>query len=471
LGAVPIQDGARMSDFDTYQAANKRLEALIDLHPDHDRSLIAVQARAVERLKRMREFLAYLGDPHRSAPIIHVAGTSGKGSTATAIASILDAADYGTFLHTSPYLQAATEKIQIGRQLISADLFADLVDEAIAAASRFSHDRLTYGEAWMAIVALCMARVKPDVAVIEVGAGGRFDLTNVVEPAVAVITTVGIDHTETLGDSIPAIAWHKAGIIKPGAVVVHSVSQPEARAEIDRQAAAAGVSGIHVVDARSLAVEHGPGGRVSWLDPESGQRLGSGIPGQPQAQNGAVAVAAARAFAPGIGIGEVAHGLAAARIAARFERMPGEGTVILDGAHNTQKMAALLPDLAELPQPRVAVIGFLAAKRSDEMIALLGPSIDQVVVASPDIAGKPGREVAHTARSVRAHVAVPVIEAVDPVAAVRMAETVAGEAGSVIVTGSLYLCGAARERWFPARAIVEQQTQWPEVAPRPSELS
>jgi dihydrofolate synthase/folylpolyglutamate synthase len=456
-----------MDDCDTYIAANKRLEGLIDLHPDHDRSLVAVQARAVERLKRMRDFLAYLGDPHRSAPVIHVAGTSGKGSTATAIASILRAADYGTLLHTSPFLQVATEKIQIGDQLITAGLFAELTDEVIAAAKRFGHAHLTYGEAWMAMVAMATARVKPDVAIIEVGSGGRFDLTNVVEPAVAVITTVGIDHTETLGDSIPAIAWHKAGIIKPGAALVHSVSQPEARAEIDREADAAGVTATHWIDVDALAITRGPDGRVSWVDAESGLRIASGIPGHPQAQNGAAAAAAARAFAPGIAIDAINEGLAEARIAARFERMPEERTVILDGAHNTQKIAALVPDLAALPRPRVAVIGFLAAKRSDEMIAMLGPAIDHVVVASPDIVGKPGRAVAHTAQSVRQHVPVPVIEGSDPRAAVAMAETIAGGSGSVILTGSLYLCGAARERWYPSSEIVAQQTQWPEIAPRP----
>jgi folylpolyglutamate synthase/dihydropteroate synthase len=147
--------------------------------------------------------------------------------------------------------------------------------------------------------------------------------------------------------------------------------------------------------------------------------------------------------------------------------MPEERTVILDGAHNTQKIAALVPDLAALPRPRVAVIGFLAAKRSDEMIAMLGPAIDHVVVASPDIVGKPGRAVAHTAQSVRQHVPVPVIEGSDPRAAVAMAETIAGGSGSVILTGSLYLCGAARERWYPSSEIVAQQTQWPEIAPRP----
>jgi folylpolyglutamate synthase/dihydropteroate synthase len=104
-----------------------------------------------------------------------------------------------------------------------------------------------------------------------------------------------------------------------------------------------------------------------------------------------------------------------------------------------------------LPRPRVGVIGFLAAKRSDEMIALLGQALDHVVVARPDVLGKPGREVAQTAESVRRRVAIPVVEARDPGEAVRMAEAIAGTTGSVVVTGSLYLCGAVRERGYSSR--------------------
>ena len=265
----------------------------------------------------------------------------------------------------------------------------------------------------MAIVALAMARLKPDAAVIEVGGcavastGGMSSYFSV-----AVITTIGLDHTDTLGPTIPEISRPKAGIIKPGHSVVHGVEeQPEARAEIDRQAASVGVVSLTRIDIADLQVDQGDDGHATWRDPVTGVRLRAGIPGMPQAQNGALAVAACRAFVPDLAIAAIECGLAETRIAARFERMPGERTVILDGAHNVQKVAAIVPDLARLPRPRVGVIGFLAAKRSDEMIGLLGPALDHVVVARPDVLGKPGRDVAHTAESVRTHVAVPVISA------------------------------------------------------------
>ena len=126
-----------MSRYDIYRTANQRLEALIDTNPTHDPSLRAVQARAAERLKAMAAFLDYLGDPHRAAPVIHVGGTSGKGSTATAIAAILRATGRSTLLHTSPFLQVATEKLQIDGQLIDAPLFAELTAEVIDAAGRY----------------------------------------------------------------------------------------------------------------------------------------------------------------------------------------------------------------------------------------------------------------------------------------------------------------------------------------------
>lgn len=457
-----------MHPYDLYCTTRQKLDGLIDLSPMHDRSPAAIRIRATDRLRRMAEFLAFLGEPHRAAPVIHVGGTSGKGSTATVISAILRAAGRRTLLHTSPYLQVSTEKLQIDDRLVTAEAFADLTNEVLAAAARHQHTHLTYGEAWMAIVGLAMTRFTPDVAIIEVGAGGRFDLTNVVDSQVAVITTVGIDHTETLGATIPEIAWHKAGIIKPGQRVVHSVSQLAARAEIDRQIAAVGVESLSVIDADRLQIALDDEGRATWRDGETGARLRAGLPGRAQAQNGALAVAAVRALVPDISLDALQRGLDASQIAARFERMPGPGTIILDGAHNPQKMTALVQDVVRLPRPRVAVVGFLAAKRSDEMIQALGPCVDRIVVARPEVLGKPGREVAQTAESVRRLVSAPVVEATDPATAVRIAEELAGDQGSVIVTGSLYLCGTVRERWFPSRTIVEQQTQWPEPSLRPS---
>ncbi|GIW03688.1 MAG: hypothetical protein KatS3mg059_0308 [Thermomicrobiales bacterium] len=233
-----------------YHHAVARLNALID--PEHQRSatLAEVRARAERRLARLRAFLAFLGNPHQRFPVIHVGGTSGKGSTATAIAAVLTAAGYRTGLHLSPYLQVATEKLQLNGQLIAPGAFADLVTETLAAADAWSArsgERLSYGEAWFALLATSFATEQVDMAVIEVGAGGRFDLTNVVQPVVSVITSVGLDHMDTLGPTIRDIAWHKAGIIKPGAPVVTPVRDPEALGPILDEARLTGSEVIHVL--------------------------------------------------------------------------------------------------------------------------------------------------------------------------------------------------------------------------------
>ncbi len=451
-----------MNSYELYRLTNKRLDNLIDLAPNHEPGLVAIQARAVERLAWMQGFMEFLGNPHLEVPVIHVTGTSGKGSTATAIASILQAAGLRTLLHTSPYLQVSTEKIQFDGRLISSTDLAALADEVIAAADGYDREHLTYGEAWMAIVMLAMRRFKPDVAIIEVGAGGRFDLSNVVQPDVAVITSVGIDHVESLGSSIEEIAWHKAGIIKSGSSVVHSVVQPEAIAQINQEAALVGVAGIEQITELQIGITQGSSGTVYWTDAHSGFLLTNGIGGSIQAVNGAVAVAAARAFKPDIAIGAIDRGLKSNRIPARFERMPGPGTVILDGAHNEQKMSSLIRDLQMMPRPTIGVVGFLASKRFNEMIAMLAPHLDQIVVSSPDVIGKPALLPAEMLGILNGMTDAPVIAADSPVHAVELARLAAREHGTVIVTGSLYLCGEAREIWYSGDDIVVQQTQWPE---------
>src|SRR4051812_9207865 len=157
-----LQSGA-MNSYLRYQTANGKLDNLINLEPPTDRSRGALLTRAQDRLAYMAAFLDKLGNPHRSVPVIHVAGTSGKGSTATTIASLLQAAGLRVLLHTSPYLQVSTEKIQIDGNLLDPEIFANLVERVVSAAGDFE-SHITYGEAWIALVALAMDAIRPDVA-------------------------------------------------------------------------------------------------------------------------------------------------------------------------------------------------------------------------------------------------------------------------------------------------------------------
>jgi dihydrofolate synthase/folylpolyglutamate synthase len=481
MAAPPVlAPGATASALARYRQAVARTDALIEapLSPGPlSKSPAEIRARAERRLARLRAFLAYLGNPHHAYPIVHVGGTSGKGSTAAAIAAVLRAAGYRTGLHTSPYLQAATEKAQVDDALIAPETFADLVAEVLAAAERWAASdggRLTYGEVWVALVARYFAREAVDVAVVEVGAGGRFDLTNVVSPAVSVITSVGLDHTVTLGGTIPAIAWHKAGIVKPGAPAVTAVTDPAALAPIVAEAAAAGVPLARVVPGETFEILRVEPERTLWRERRPAAPVLPAPPGRYQATNAAVAVAAVRLLAErGFAVPPAAieRGLAAVRLPGRFETMParpGEARVVLDGAHNPQKVGALAADLeALLPRPaesrRVLVFGVVEAKAHGEMAALLLPQVDAVVATAPHVVGKPGLPAALLAESIAAAgFAGPLLVEPEPLAAVERALALAaGRDDAVLVTGSLYVVGHVRERWFPEPAIVLARTPWP----------
>jgi dihydrofolate synthase/folylpolyglutamate synthase len=459
-----------------YREAVTRTDALIDPSPTLGKTPADVRARAEVRMARLLSFLARLGNPHDRYPIVHVGGTSGKGSTSTAIAAILTAAGYRTGLHTSPFLQVATEKLAIDGRLIAGDVFADLVDDVLAAAATWDGappGRLTYGEVWFALLATFFARERVDVAVIEVGAGGRFDLTNVVHPAVSVITSVGIDHTETLGATIPEIAWHKAGIIKAGVPAVTAVTDPAALAPIldeARLADAPLVRPIAGVDFCPMVFGDGAAGvRLA-----SGEEFRLGMSGRYQATNAALAIEAVRALAPyGFAAPDdaVATGLAQARLPGRFETVQEAPRVVLDGAHNLQKIEALMDDLpAILPRPAggrlIVVLGVLEAKDHAHIAARVAADADELVLTRPRVLAKAGASPAALAEDARrAGFAGPVQLVDDPIAAIETALTRvdAARGDAVLVTGSLYLVGNVRGRWYPENAIILQRTPWPVV--------
>lgn len=460
-----------------FSAAVARTDALIERgHAPAGKSPVEIRARAELRLARLRRFLDTLGNPQDTFPIVHVGGTSGKGSTSTAIAAILIAAGYRTGLHTSPYLQVASEKLQLDGRLIAPDAFAGLADDVLAAHGawlRMGEASLTYGEVWVAMLATYFARERVDVAVIEVGAGGRFDLTNVVRPQVSVITSVGLDHTVTLGKTIPEIAWHKAGIIKPGAMAVTAVADPAALAPIVAEAEATGAPLTRVLPGETYeVVATGPDGTV-WRDLTAGGRTWRHpLPGRFQAANAATALAAVRALASrgfAVSNGAVAAGFAAARIPGRCETVQLGPRVILDGAHNPQKIGALVADLPALVGRAVGnrlivVLGVLEAKDASEIARLLAPYAAELILTVPEVLAKPGTPVAALAETVQAAgFAGRLAVEPDPHAAVDLAlARAAGDPdAAVLVTGSLYLVGNVRDRWYPDDAVILQRTAWP----------
>jgi dihydrofolate synthase/folylpolyglutamate synthase len=474
---MPHRGAASTNDtvLNRYHEAVARTDALIDPAPTHGKTLSEVRARAELRLARLRSFLAHLGNPHDRYPIVHVGGTSGKGSTSTAIAAILTAAGYRTGLHTSPFLQVATEKLAVDGRLIAGDTFADLVDEMLDAVAQWKaspEDRLTYGEIWFALLASYFARERVDLAVIEVGAGGRFDLTNVVQPAVSVITSVGIDHTETLGATIPEIAWHKAGIIKAGAPGITAVSDPAAWAPILAEARTVGSPLIRPVPGLDFdPTTFGDG--TTGVRFSSGEEYRLGMRGRYQATNATLAVTAVRTLASsGLTVPDdaVASGLAAARLPGRFETVQQAPRVVFDGAHNLQKIEALMADLPTLlPHPSerrlIVVLGVLEAKDHTGIVQRVAAHADELVLTRPRVLAKTGVFPETLAEHARTGGFVgPILVEDEPMAAIQtaIARAEAARGDAVLVTGSLYLVGNVRGWWYPEEKIILQRTPWPD---------
>jgi dihydrofolate synthase/folylpolyglutamate synthase len=394
-----------------------------------------------------------MGNPQHRFPTIHVTGTSGKGSTSTIIASMLTAAGYRVGLRTSPFLQVATEKLQIGGKLIGAESFRNATHRVLACASvtMGELDDIGYAEAWSAISFQWFADRNVDLAVIEVGAGGEFDSTNVIEPAVSVITSVGMDHVVSLGPTLADIAWHKAGIIKSGGVAVVGPMPDAARRVIDQRARAVGA---RIVDAH---------------EPESAQA--PAMYGAFQRTNAAIALATVKALQEqGFLIPETAalHGIRTARIPGRLEKMPycHEPAVWIDGAHNADKIAALVREAhqlssgSELP---IVVLGMLASKDATPIVDKLIPVASAIVTTQPTVVGKTSVSALALRQLIEERgFAGELLHEKLPVTALDRALALAGKKqSSVLVTGSLYLAGELRSRWFPDDEIVLQRTAWP----------
>jgi dihydrofolate synthase/folylpolyglutamate synthase len=303
--------------------------------------------------------------------------------------------------------------------------------------------------------------------VIEVGAGGRLDATNVVTPAVSVISSVGLDHTETLGPTVGDIAWQKAGIIKPGAPIVTAVSDPVALGVVEAEATQTGSPVVRLLPSRDAVVIDESLKAVRWRD-RRGRVFPTGMPGRFQAINAALAVAAVERFSDVVvSDDQIAAGLSTARLPGRFEVVQREPLVVLDGAHNPDKIAALARELPLLhgaePNGRlIAVVGSLAAKNHEAIIAALANDVDALILTSPQVLAKPPAHAAALAEEARRLGFAGLVEIEpDPRRAFDRALDLAGPRDAILVTGSLYLLGNLRGRWFPDDEIVLQRTPWP----------
>lgn len=424
-----------------------------------------------KRREWMEWWLPQLGQPQQGWDAIHVAGTSGKGSVASIIAEVLRASGVRAGLHVSPYLQSATEKLWVDGRYASAEQYADLVRwiRPACEAARGPHTPL-HG---MASVGVCLEHFRREavqLGVVEAGVGGRSDLTNVLNTQVAVITSLGLDHVKTLGPTLEQIAWHKAGVIKAGCRAVVLDSCPEAVAAAQQQADDVGAP-MRVLSRRDFRGEAGPDGAVRlWF---RGERLSIegaplAMPGLFQAENAALALAAVEELGQrGHPVTEEAArlGLSRARIPGRLELVPpgarNHCPVLLDGAHNPDKLGAMLSVLPALGHRRLHVVyGSLGHRTPDQALRRLASQAATFVAAEPRVYGKAPRPVDDVLTAVADHAAGEVLAEAAPMAALQAALDRAHAEDLVLVTGSLYLCGEARGRWYPEPEVVARGQSW-----------
>lgn len=408
-------------------------------------------------LDRIRLLCAKLGEPQLDYPSIHITGTNGKTSVACMVAAILEETGRKVGRFTSPHLQSVCERIAVNGRPITRREFASLTERIVPYAeqtNRETGDPLTYFELNTAQAFLYFSERKVDVAVVEVGMGGRWDATNIIPSRVQVITTVGLDHMAELGDTLEKIAWEKAGIIKEGGKVVCGVGEEGLYRIIEGEAEAKGAvvyqigKDFHLLYRLSYGLDFGRVGQVvgiRGLFREYGE-LFVPLLGEHQASNAACAVAACEAFygSPrGLSAQEVERGMSRARNPGRLEVVALNPLVILDGAHNPQGAERLAQALSsELDFRRlILVLGVMEDKELEGILAHILPLASEVVVtrSSTSRSADPRLLAERIGGKKPVHLADSVPEAL------KLAKSLAAVDDAVCVTGSLYLVGEARD--------------------------
>jgi len=411
-------------------------------------------------LAHMRTLCAALGDPQHAFPSVLIAGTNGKGSTAATLASILDAAGNRTALYTSPHLVRVNERIRIfsgekqGHE-ISDDDFARLyflVDDTAQALVREGNlpHPPSFFEVMTALAFAWFAEQHVDIAVLEVGLGGRLDATNIVEPLLSVITDIALDHTEYLGNTIAAIATEKAGILRENGILVTLPQHPEANQAIGERAVELNVKGVNAADYMPMRGGETDGDRYRLVVLNEEIIIDSPLTGSHQQRNIALAIAAAVSLAPKFKITpkDIADGIRNTRWPGRLEKITTTGApFLLDVAHNPAGVWALRSVLAKLPddQPKTLIFSCLRDKALPEMAQILFPLFDGPddhilipPIANPRAASVDEILAAASALDIRA---IPVESAQN---AIENALEITPKNGLIVATGSVYLVGAIR---------------------------
>lgn len=408
----------------------------------------------------MRVLTEALGHPERRFPSIIVAGTNGKGSTSAMLASILRHAGYRTGLYTSPHLVRVNERIAINGEAISDPEFAEMhgrieeISQSLMQTGKLEQHP-SFFETLTAMAFEHLASCAVDIAVLEVGIGGRLDATNVADPLLSVITDISLDHTEWLGDTLTEIAREKAGIIRQKGTLITLPQHPEVNDALGEAVRALGASVVNasayvppitpVSEAFQAESAGTPRNRYS-LDVLGEQvSIDSQLAGRHQLRNTALTIAAAvqlnRSFGYKISAQQIAAGVASTRWPGRFQVIPGSPEIVLDVAHNPDGVWALRSALTSRydGRPVTIIFGAMRDKAIAEIGEILFPLGEEVIATRIN---SPRAASADEIRELTTHVGTPIISAESLTQAIEIARQ--GHR-PVVITGSVYLVGAALE--------------------------
>ncbi len=424
--------------------------AWLDSHQNLERMLADV-SRPPPDLGRMRRLMTVLGDPQDAYPVIHLTGTNGKTSTARAVTTLLMAKGLTVGTFTSPHLEAVNERLTVNGEPVSdTELAALLSDLALIEQMLGREERPTWFELLAAAALRWFSERPVDAGVIEVGLGGRWDATNVVNAEVAVVTNVGLDHVEFLGPTLADIAGEKAGIVKPASTLVLSETRPELVAIFEAEAEAAGAGRVLLRDRdfEILSNELAVGGRLISLRTQTTEYYDVylALHGRHQGYNFIDAVVAAEEFfgAP-IEADLLAEAAATVRSPGRLEVVGRRPLIVLDGAKNIPgavAMAAAIDEEFGDVRSRIMVVGMLRGKDPGEMLQALGAAKARYVVTCPP--PSPRAQPADVVAKAALLLGVDAEPAPTVADALVRARDLATEDDLILVTGSLYVVGAAR---------------------------
>ena len=387
-------------------------------------------------LERINELLSLCGNPQGDLRFVHVAGTNGKGTTSTFIANILNEAGCKTGLFTSPYVRDFLERIQVDGTPVSKRIFASAVEKVKSAVEKMS-DQPTEFEVITAAALLCYKRANCDIVVLEVGLGGRFDATNIIDtPLCSVITSISLDHTQILGNTVSEIAAEKCGIIKENGITVTSSNQSAEALSVIKKTALEKNNRLAVssFDSVKILEESLEGTEFSYRN----KRYKIRLTGVHQVENALNAIEAARLI-DGVTEKNIKDGLSKTVMTARMQIINDSPLTLVDGGHNEGCAKALEKVLKDFIKTDIhLVVGMMADKDCEKYLSIILPLCKSVTTAAPD---NPRAISAKDLAVIAKKYCDNVSAASSPVQARRIAERNAGKNGAVVICGSFYLAG------------------------------